>query len=187
MQQELRKYFLCLREGKNTFITVDWRQSKFYRGENLNDLKVIDSFTSKATSLDILKDLLIKGLIEVHDNFMGFDIVYIEDDKYKIIEEGPIFKEDEHILSEDELIEYIISRRYNKQTISFINDQIEESNNKLLQTFKHVLETIKYYLEEPDTLRERLNIFKYLDYETKRKICVKISENMYEERMSSSI
>ena len=67
MQQDRVTYHLCIRESNNQVIPVDWRQTRFYRGEDLTSLKEIDMFTSKATSLDLLRDLLMKDLMSIGD------------------------------------------------------------------------------------------------------------------------
>jgi len=179
MQQE-RKYYLVIRVGKNSFLPIDWSQTKYYEGENLYSLSGIDHFTSKVLSLDLLKECLRIGLLKEDDLFSSMEILYIENDKNHTIKEGPIFLEDSYIMGEDSLIDYVIANKNNKEEINNIIMQcsIKESNQKL-EEFKLILRGIGKIPEEDEILREYLNVFKELSYEQKRCICKRLSESIY--------
>ena len=188
MQQERVTYHLCIRGNNNQFIPVDWRQTRFYRGEDLTSLKGIDMYTSKSTSLDLLRELLRKDLMVVGDNFRGFEIVTVsDDDTYDVNGEGPIFKEDEHVMSEEELIEYIISIREDEAALNAFLNEIKDLKypDELYSSFIHVINTISYCVDDIELLRERLEVFKYLTYLQKRTICFRISERIYQEKISN--
>lgn len=187
MQPDRVTYHLCIKGNNNQYIPVDWRQTRFYRGEDLNSLKEIDTFTSKSTSLDLLRELLRKDLMAIGDNFNGFEIVAVSPyDTYEEIKEGPIFKEDEHVMSEEELIEYIISIRDDEEAINMFLNEIKDLpyRDELYNSFLHVINTISYCVDDIELLRERLEVFKYLTYLQKRTICFRISERIYQERIS---
>ena len=180
MQPDERKYYLTIRRGKNSYLPVDWTETKYYDGENLYSLSGIDRFTSKVLSLDLLKECLRLNLLQENDLFSSLEILYIEHDVNHTVKEGPIFKEDDYILSEDILIEYIIYNRHHKETINNILMQcnIKESD-EYLEFFKNTLKTIDNYGEDISLLRASLNMFKNCSYFVKRAICFRVSNSIY--------
>ena len=178
-----RKYYLVIRVGKNSFTPVDWSETSFYEGEDLYSLPGIDKFTSKTFSLDLIKECLKLGILDENDLFSSLEILYIENDKNYTIKEGPIFLEDNYIMGEDFLINYIINNKNNKELINNILMQcnIKETSEEL-EEFKLILKNIKN-IEEPDEiLKEYLSIFKNLSYEQKRAICYRLSNSIYNQK-----
>ena len=186
MQTE-RNYYLVIRVGKNSFLPIDWRETSFYEGENLYTLQGIDKFTSKILSIDLLKECLRLNLLKADDLFSSLEILYIENGKNHTIKEGPIFLEDNYVMGEDMLIEYIINNRNNKETINNIIMQasIKEKDEKL-DEFLLTLKNISKLPKDNDVLREYLSIFKTLTYEQKRTICKRLSESIYRSKEKAS-
>jgi len=194
MNPDERKYYLVVRVGKNSFMPIDWSQTNFYHGENLYSLSGIDKYTSQILSLNLMDEIMHQGLMSPDDLFSSFEILYIENETNHTVKEGPIFKEDEHILSENELIEYIINNRNNKEIINNILMQCNiKETDEVLDEFKRVLRNISYYEDDIDRLRNSLNIFKQLSYFQKRRISIRVSnstilksqEKVYEKRLQS--
>ena len=181
MQQE-RRYYLVIRVGKNSFLPIDWSQTQYYEGENLYSLSGIDKFTSKVLSLDLLKECLRLNFLKQDDLFSSMEILYIENGINHTVKEGPIFLEDNYIIGEDFLINYIIRNKDNKELINNIIMQcnIKETDERV-EGFKLVLRSISNIHEED--LREYLSIFKDLTYEQKRAICCRISKSIYNAKL----
>ena len=177
MQQE-RNYYLVIRVGKNSFLPIDWSQTQYFDGENLFSLSGIDKFTSKVLSLDLLKECLRLGFLKEDDLFSSMEILYIENGKNHTIKEGPIFLEDNYIIGEDFLIDYIIRNKDNKELINNIIMQCNiKDTDQRVEEFKLILRSISKIPEE--LLSEYLSIFKELSYEQKRAICCRISNSIY--------
>ena len=194
MNPDDRKYYLVVRVGKNSFMPIDWTQTNFYHGENLYSLSGIDKYTSQILSLNLMDEIMHQGLMSPDDLFSSFEILYIENNSNHTVKEGPIFKEDEHILSEDELIEFIIENRDNKETINNILMQCNiKETDEILENFKTTLRNIVFFENDIDRLRNSLRIFKQLSYFQKRKISVRVSnsiilkskEKVYEKRIQN--
>jgi len=194
MNPDDRKYYLVVRVGKNSFMPIDWTQTNFYHGENLYSLSGIDKYTSQILSLNLMDEIMHQGLMSPDDLFSSFEILYIENNTNHTVKEGPIFKEDEHILSEDELIEFIIENRDNKETINNILMQCNiKETDEILENFKTTLRNIVFFENDIDRLRNSLRIFKQLSYFQKRKISVRVSnsiilkskEKVYEKRIQN--
>ena len=177
MQQE-RNYYLVIRVGKNSFLPIDWSQTQYFDGENLFSLSGIDKFTSKVLSLDLLKECLRLGFLKEDDLFSSMEILYIENGKNHTIKEGPIFLEDNYIIGEDFLIDYIIRNKDNKELINNIIMQCNiKDTDQRVEEFKLILRSISKIPEE--LLSEYLSIFKELSYEQKRAMCCRISNSIY--------
>lgn len=194
MNPDDRKYYLVVRVGKNSFMPIDWTQTNFYHGENLYSLSGIDKYTSQILSLNLMDEIMHQGLMSPDDLFSSFEILYIENNTNHTVKEGPIFKEDEHILSEDELIEFIIENRDNKETINNILMQCNiKETDEILENFKTTLRNIVFFENDIDRLRNSLRIFKQLSYFQKRKISIRVSnsiilkskEKVYEKRIQN--
>ena len=152
MQQE-RYYYLVIRVGKNSF------------------LPIISNIFLSIVSVWYLKP---------DDLFSSMEILYVENGKNHTVKEGPIFLEDNHIISEGFLIEYIINNKNNKELINNIIMQCNiKENDELLDSFKTILRNNSSMNEDDDVLREYLNIFKDLTYSQKRAICVRVSNSIY--------
>ncbi len=179
MNPDDRKYYLVVRVGKNSFMPIDWTQTNFYHGENLYSLPGIDKYTSQILSLNLMDEVMHQGLMSPDDLFSSFEILYIENDINHTVKEGPIFKEDDHILSEDELIEYIIDNRSNKELINNVLMQCNiKETDVVLDAFKETLRKISFYEDDIERLRENLSIFKKLTYFQKRRISMRVSNNI---------
>ncbi len=178
-----RKYYLVIRVGKNSYTPVDWSETSFYEGEDLYSLPGIDKFTSKVFSLDLIKECLKLGILDENDLFSSLEILYIENDKNYTVKEGPIFQEDNYIMSEDLLMDYIIKNKNNKEVINNILMQCNIKDTSLdLEEFKLILKSIGTIKESDEVLKEYLSIFKKLTYEQKRAICCRLSNSIYNQK-----
>ncbi len=183
MHPDERKYYLTIRRGKNSFLPIDWSETKYYNGENLYSLSGIDSFTSKVLSLDLLKECLHLHLLEDTDLLSSLDILYIDHDVNHTVKEGPIFMEDDYILSEDLLIECIIANRHNKEIINNILMQCNiKETDEYLDFFKKILRKTDEYGDDIELLRSNLQVFKKSSYFVKRAVCVRVSNSFYKDK-----
>ena len=181
MQQETPEYYLVIRSGQKDYLPVDWSQTSIYEGEDLFSLKGIDTFTSKIHSIDLLREILNQKLITGDELFSSFEVLSLEKGNNHTIKEGPIFLEDEHVMSEGEFIEYIIANRHNRNVIDNVLAQTslkETSSN--LGKFQLILRNIDFWGDDIERLRDQLDTFKYLTYEEKRAICVRMSDYLLE-------
>jgi len=181
-------YFLVVKNGKNSYLPLDWTSTKYYNNENLYTLPGIDSFTSKITRYDLLKEIMDQNLIDGDDIFLSFEILFYEKGKNRIIKEGPIFEEDE-VLNEELLIEYIINNMSNKELINNIlmqTNSIKEEDSTL-EEFRNILKNISYYENKESLLRADLQIFKYISYEYKRIISIKVSNKILKKEQNKEL
>ena len=183
MQQEMPNYYLVIRSGKNSYLPVDWSQTSIYEGEDLFSLKGIDTFTSRIHSIDLLREILKEKLITGDELFSSFEVLYLEKGHNRTLEEGPIFLENEYVISEGEFIEYIIANRHEQDVIESVlmQTQLKETSSNL-EKFQLILRNISFFGDRIEDLRDQLDTFKYLTYEEKRSICVRMSNYLLEKQ-----
>ncbi len=175
-----RKYLLVIRKGRSNYLSFEWHLTKYYQGENMYTLAGIDNFTRNVTRSDLLKELIDQHQIEPTELIEKYTIIYQENGKIHELKEGAIFKEDFHVISEDDLIHFLFAYQSDKNlyneiyTIINPNDQDEK-----LREFCFVIKTISLFkLKGPTAVKVALSIFKEVSYEKKRTLLLKISKNI---------
>lgn len=180
MQSEPIKYLLAIKRNNNDFLNIDWKLTKFYNGENLYTLEGIDSFTRKITTYDLINEILEKHLIEKDELFQSFSIIYQTKKGTRELKEGTIFKENNVIYSEDDLIRFIIKNKSNKQLLNMITNlcNFKDKEDKV-EEFKFVLKNIDLFESRgANGLKAALSIFKDISYKKKRSIILKITDTI---------
>lgn len=180
MPSEPIKYLLAIKRNNNDFLNIDWKLTKFYNGENLYTLEGIDSFTRKITTYELINEILEKHLIEKDELFQSFSIIYQTKKGTRELKEGTIFKENNVIYSEDDLIRFIIKNKSNKQLLNMITNlcNFKDKEDKV-EEFKFVLKNIDLFESRgANGLKAALSIFKDISYKKKRSIILKITDTI---------
>lgn len=180
MPSESIKYLLAIKRNNNDFLNIDWKLTKFYNGENLYTLEGIDSFTRKITTYELINEILEKHLIEKDELFQSFSIIYQAKKGTRELKEGTIFKENNVIYSEDDLIRFIIKNKSNKQLLNMITNlcNFKDKEDKV-EEFKFVLKNIDLFESRgANGLKAALSIFKDISYKKKRSIILKITDTI---------
>lgn len=180
MPSEPIKYLLAIKRNNNDFLNIDWKLTKFYNGENLYTLEGIDSFTRKITTYELINEILEKHLIEKGELFQSFSIIYQTKKGTRELKEGTIFKENNVIYSEDDLIRFIIKNKSNKQLLNMITNlcNFKDKEDKV-EEFKFVLKNIDLFESRgANGLKAALSIFKDISYKKKRSIILKITDTI---------
>ncbi len=180
MQSEPIKYLLAIKRNNNDFLSIDWKLTKYYNGENLYTLEGIDAFTRKISTYELLKEILEKNLIEETELFQSFAIIYPTKKGPRELKEGTIFKENNVIYSEDDLIKFIIKNKSNKQLLNMITNlcNFKDKEDKV-EEFKFVLKNIDLFeARGTNGIKAALSIFKDISYKKKRTIILKITDTI---------
>lgn len=174
-------YLLVIKRDRNNYLSIEWNLTKFYNNENLFLLPDIDNFTRKLSKPDLLSELLKKNLVDPNEKYVDFAIIYKNNGKTCELKEGPIFKEDNFILSEDNLIELILRNSSDKPLINDIYNLCNlKQTEKKLEEFKFILKNIDIFKNKGlKQTKIALDSFKNISYENKRKIIFKISTKIF--------
>ncbi len=174
-----RKYLLAIKRDNNDYLPLEWNLTNFFDGENLTTLEGIDSFTKHITQVDLINDIINKNMISPSEKFRNFVIIYYENGKIREDKEGPIFKDD-FVIDENDFILFIIENIKNKRFLSFIFNMCNvKSSNPRLEEFKFILKNIDLFrLKGANGIFASISLFKELDYETKRKILIRVSSRV---------
>lgn len=188
MLNEAKIYCLVIKRKNNDFLPIEWNLTKFYQGENLYTLDGIDSFTTKTTRKELIEDLLSKNIVTPTEEFTSFAIIYKTKKGARELKEGVIFKEDNAVLSEEELIEFLISIQDNKQLLNEVYNICHfKEETEQVKEFKFVLKQIELFkLKGENGVRAAFSIFKNISYDKKRTIILRIVDTILP-RMSKRI
>lgn len=177
---ENKNYLLVIKRQNNDFVSVEWQYSKLYQGENLYTLEGIDSFTRRIEKKELIKSLIEENLADPNERFEKFAIIYKSKNKTRELKEGIIFKEDNAIYSEDDLIKFIIKNKDNKDVINKIYNLLnpKEDEDKIKE-FKFIIKNLDIFTQKGENgLKAALSTFKNISYEKKRSIILKITDNI---------
>lgn len=181
MPNQQRAYYLVIKRKNNDFRSVEWNLTKFYQGENLYTLEGIDKFTSKMTRRELIEELLALNIITPTEEFENFSIIFQGKKSPRELKEGTVFKEDNAVLSEDELIDFLFDIQDNKQLLNEVYNICNTKNEEArVQEFKFVLKQIDLFkIKGANGVRAALSTFKKISYENKRKIILKIVDTIF--------
>lgn len=175
-----KEYLLVIKRNVNNYLPIDWSQSSYYNGENLYTIEGIDAFTRKVTRYELAEDIIKKHLIDPNEEFMDFAIIFKVKNRDRELKEGVIFKEDNVVFSENDLLSFILKNSDNKQLMNKIYNicYFKEEDPKL-ETFKYVINNIETFKAKgPHGLEAALSTFKELSYHKKRTIILKVTDNI---------
>lgn len=180
MSNTSRMYCLVIKRKNNDFLPVEWNLTKFYNGENLYTLEGIDRFTTKITRKDLVQDLLAQNIINPTDQFSCFAIIYNTKKGAREFREGAIFKEDNAVLSEDGLVDFLVTIQDNRQLLNeFYNICHFKEEDECVKELKFVIKQIDLFkLKGENGVRAAFSIFKKLSYEQKRTIILRVVDTM---------
>lgn len=184
-----KRYLLVIKRNNNDFLPVEWNLTEFYQNENLYTLEGIDAFTSRLTQVELLTELVNKKIVDFNEVFMSFSIIYRQNNKTRELKESPIFKDETQILSEDELIDFIIENIEDKVLLNEIFNILnpKDKDEKILQ-FKFVIKNIDLFKSRGTTgIRAALSILKDISYEKKRSIIIRISKTIIPKTISKRL
>lgn len=175
-----RNYLLVIKRRNNDFLPVEWHLTKYYKNENLNTLEGIDSFTRKITSHELAEEILEKHLVEATEGFAGFAIIYNTKKGTRELKEGTIFKENNIIFSEDDIIKLIMKNRTNKDFRNQIYNICNlKSKEEKLEEFKFIIKNLDLFeIKGENGIKAALSTFKDLTYAKKRTIILKITDTV---------
>ena len=184
-----KRYLLVIKRNNNDFLPVEWNLTDFYQNEDLYTLEGIDAFTSRLTQVELLTELVNKKIVDFNEVFMSFSIIYRQNNKTRELKESPIFKDETQILSEDELIDFIIENIEDKVLLNEIFNILnpKDKDEKILQ-FKFVIKNIDLFKSRGTTgIRAALSILKDISYEKKRSIIIRISKTIIPKTISKRL
>jgi hypothetical protein len=181
MQNQPRIYCLVIKRKNNDFLPVDWNLTKLYQGENMYTLDGIDKFTAKTTRKALISEILDKNLVSPDEEFQSFAIIYKTKKGARELKEGVIFSEDTAVLSEDELIDFLIAIQDNKQLINEVFNICHfKDDNEQVKEFKFVLKQLDLFKAKGENgVKGALSIFKSISYENKRTIILRIVDTIF--------
>lgn len=180
MPEQPRTYCLVLKRKNNDYLPIEWNLLKFYNGENLYTLEGIDTFTSRITRKELIEELLNNNLVSPTDPFADFSIIFKSKGKTRELKEGSIFREDNAVLSEEQLIDFLVSIQDNKQLVNEVYNicHFKEESEKVKE-FKFILKNIGIFkLKGENGVKGALSIFKSISYENKRTIILRIVDTI---------
>ncbi len=180
MPSDNKKYLLVIKRKNNDFRPVELHLTKFYNGENLNTLEGIDSFTRKVTTQELVFELVQKHLIDIYEEFTSFAIIYATKKGTRELKEGTIFKENNIIFSEDDIIKFIMKNRSNKELMNQIfNICTFKDREEKVEEFKFVIKNLDLFESRGENgIKAALSIFKEISYAKKRTIILKITDRI---------
>lgn len=181
MPQQPRIYCLVIKRKNNDFLPVDWNLTKFYQGENMYTLDGIDKFTAKTTRKDLIKEILDKNLVSPDEQFECFAIIYKTKKGARELKEGVIFSEDTAVLSEDELIDFLLTIQDNKQLLNEVFNICHfKDDDEQVKEFKFVLKQIDLFKAKGQNgVKAALSLFKKISYDKKRTIILRIVDTIF--------
>lgn len=189
MESDNRNYLLVIKRKNNDFLPVEWHLTRFYNGENLNTLEGIDTFTRKIETKELLTELLEKNLVEPTEEFESLAIIYNSKNKTRELKEGTIFKENNIIFGEDDLIKLIIKNRANKDFLNQIYNicHFKEREEKV-EEFKFIIKNLDLFETRGENgIKAALSVFKDISYAKKRTIILRITDTILVKLSAESI
>lgn len=180
MQTEPKNYLLVIKRKNNDFLPIEWHLLKRYNGENLHTLEGIDSFTRKITTPELASELIDSNLVDPKEEFEKFAIIYNTKKGYRELKEGTIFKENNIIYSEDDLIKFIEKNKNNKELLNNISNLCNfKDKEEKVGEFKFVLKNLDLFAARGSNgIKAALSTFKQISYEKKRTLILKITDTI---------
>ena len=181
MLQEPRTYCLVIKRKNNDFFPVEWNLTKFYEGENLYSLDGIDKFTTKITRKELIEELLSCNIISPTDEFQDFSIIYKVKNRTRELKEGAIFKEDNLVISEDDLITLLVNNYNNKKLLNEVYNICHFKDKDIkVEEFKYILKTIDLFsIKGINGVKGAFTTFKSIPYEKKRTIILRVVDTIF--------
>jgi hypothetical protein len=181
MPQQPRVYCLVIKRKNNDFLPVDWHLTKFYKGENLYTLDGIDAFTAKTTRQNLIRETLDKNLVSPDEQFECFSIIYKTKKGARELKEGVIFSEDTAVLSEDELIEFLLTIQNDKQLLNEVFNICHfKDDDEQVKEFKFVLKQLDLFKARGQNgVKAALSLFKKISYDKKRTIILRVVDTIF--------
>lgn len=180
VNQSERKYLLVIKRDNNDYLPFEWNFLDNQNDKNINSLEEIDTFTKNITRIELLAEALSFNLIDIKEKFTSFAIIYYEKGKTRVLKEGPIFKEDIEILSEQEFISFIIENITNKSIINNIYNICNSKDSEPhLDEFKFILKNLNLFINKGENaLIAALSKFNEISYFRRRSIIIRVSRNI---------
>lgn len=175
-----KKYLLAIKRNNNNYLPLEWNLTSLYAGENIYSLEEIDRFTKRLSRIELIREAVKENILDIREKFESFAIIYFEKGKYRELKEGPIFKEDSGILTEEELIDYIFNNFDKKEVINLMYNLCSQKDtcNKL-EEFKFILKSLDVFNSRgKNALYAAISMFKEIPYFYKRRIIVKLSNKL---------
>ena len=92
--EKVNNYSLVIRRGKNSFFPIEWSKlTDSNPNANEYSLQEIDAYTSKTNTASLLLELTQGNFISDEDYFSSIEIIYHDNNKTRILPEGPCFEE----------------------------------------------------------------------------------------------
>ena len=109
-------------------------------------------------------------------------IIYKTKKGARELKEGVIFSEDTAVLSEDELIDFLIAIQDNKQLINEVFNICHfKDDNEQVKEFKFVLKQLDLFKAKGENgVKAALSLFKNISYDKKRTIILRIVDTSLE-------
>ena len=172
---EQRKYMLVIKRDNKDYLPLEWNKTKYYKGENLYNLKDIDKFTSSISDLDLVEDIIDRNLVSTEEKFKTFAIIFNEKGKTRELKEGVVFEDTADVLNPDNIIAFISVNINNKEFINNISTLIK-GEDKASQEFKYILKNIDIFKEKgANAIKIALNKLKKMPYEDIRSLSLQIN------------
>lgn len=180
METEQKNYLLVIKRKNNDFLPIEWNLLKIYKGENLNTLEGIDSFTRRITTPELATEIIEAHLVDPKEEFEKFAIIYNTKKGYRELKEGTIFKENNIIYGEDDLIKFLEKNKNNKELLNNISNQCNfKDKEEKINEFKFVLKNLDLFAARgTNGIKAALSTFKQISYEKKRSLILKITDKI---------
>jgi len=177
MENNTRKYLLVIKRDNNDYLPLEWFNTEYYNGENLNSLDGIDSFTSHISHVDLLQSCLDLGYIDLDDKYLDFAIIFYENGKWREIKEGCLFSNTQSI-SETELVDLVIKFADDKVVINNITNIFNKGFNseEAKQLFMILKNIGSFAVNGEEYLRMALDVYYRMPYEEKRRLRIQVSD-----------
>lgn len=180
METEQKNYLLVIKRKNNDFLPIEWNLLKIYKGENLNTLEGIDSFTRRITTPELATEIIEAHLVDPKEEFEKFAIIYNTKKGYRELKEGTIFKENNIIYGEDDLIKFLEKNKNNKELLNNISNLCNfKDKEEKVNEFKFVLKNLDLFAARgTNGIKAALSTFKQISYEKKRSLILKITDKI---------
>ena len=180
METEQKNYLLVIKRKNNDFLPIEWNLLKIYKGENLNTLEGIDSFTRRITTPELATEIIETHLVDPKEEFEKFAIIYNTKKGYRELKEGTIFKENNIIYGEDDLIKFLEKNKNNKELLNNISNLCNfKDKEEKVNEFKFVLKNLDLFAARgTNGIKAALSTFKQISYEKKRSLILKITDKI---------
>lgn len=171
-----KKYMLAIKRNRGDFQPLEWNRLPFYDNENLSTLEGIDTFTTKTNLPTLLYTILDNNILDGRDYFQNFTIIFEEKERVREVKEGVAFEDSLPFFNDDLIIDLITTYSNNGQFINeILNVLAKDKEDPQVQTFIMILKNRLLFKAKGDNyLKIALSNYKNLNYETRRKIALKI-------------